>query len=207
MRIGVIAFQKLYWIAVACVPIFPLYILQTYNSRSACSDSGICFHFGYLLHTEGTVIVLFAAVFLWPLCVWRLGGKHIWPHIKATLRALFAGRPINADPSSATLPERLRATTGSNFRSVIRRAASVFVGLYWLVVVSIPLFQWYLFGMIVSPGECLDYRACIRFFVPLDGKCIFAVVLSVCLLWPMCIWQSMRRINGATISPPVSNGQ
>ena len=81
MRAATIAFEKLYWLAMATVPLFPSYVLHTYNSLPACSNNGICFHFGYILNREGTAIILLAAFLLWPICAWQLAGKHIWSRI------------------------------------------------------------------------------------------------------------------------------
>lgn len=83
MRAAILAFETLYWLAVAGVPLIPLYVLSTYDSAPACDDRGICFHFGYAMNANGTEAILLAMVLLWPMCAWQLVGKHIWFHFRA----------------------------------------------------------------------------------------------------------------------------
>jgi hypothetical protein len=84
ISIATTVFKKLYWLAVACIPVVPLYVLGTYDSDPVCSDSGICVHFGHMLTGVEQFAVLVTIVLLWPMCAWQLVGKYFWSHLRPT---------------------------------------------------------------------------------------------------------------------------
>jgi hypothetical protein len=84
-RFATIALVKVYWLAVACIPVVPLYILGTYDSDAVCTDSGICVHFGHMLTRVEEYAVLATIVLLWPLCAWQLVGTHFFSHCRSNL--------------------------------------------------------------------------------------------------------------------------
>ena len=176
MKTAAIALEKLYWIAVATVPMFPIYVLRTFNSPLTCADNETCLHihFAILFNREGEAIVLLVAFLLWPLCVWKIAGKHIWLCIKKQLK-----RYRNELWPSARQPALLSS----------RIAAIVFGTSYWLAVTCVPLFLWYLFGTLGAPLDCVDNGTCFQFFLPFNKVSLAAVFLSCCLLWPLCVWQ------------------
>lgn len=152
---------KFYWLIVAGVPLMPSYVLHEYHSALACSANGICFRYGYsILNMEGLSIVIFSAVLLWPMSIWKLveGFFHAW--FRPSLRQNRVGRIF----------------------SFLGRA-------YWLLVVAIPFLFWYLFGTFQAPFECVGNGDCINFYLPLDAVSKVAVLISCCLLWPMCLWK------------------
>jgi hypothetical protein len=166
---------KMYWFIVAIIPLIPSYVLGKYHSAQVCSDDGICFRYGhYFLNPEGWGIIFLSVALLWPICIWHLIGKHV-----------FVGR---LQPSFVT-----------KFRA---NRAAIFLGrFYWLIVAVIPLLFWYLFGTFQAPAECVGNGDCIKFYLPLDAVSKVAVLISCCLLWPMCLWKlvgkAVRRIRRA----------
>jgi hypothetical protein len=176
MKTATVAFEKLYWIAVATVPWFPIYVLGTFNPQPECVDSENCLHihFGLLLNREGKEIIFLVVFLLWPICAWNIAGKHLWPWINKHIKRYRSGLW-----SSARQP--------APFNSGI--AAIFLAKLYWLAVTCVPLFLWYLFGTLRSPSECVDNGTCFQYFLPLNDVSAVAVFLAGLLLWPMCAWQ------------------
>jgi len=72
---------KLYWLAVACIPLLLWYLFGTFRSPQECVDTGTCFTFFIPLDSKCLAAVVFSGVVLWPLCAWRLGGRHLWGRI------------------------------------------------------------------------------------------------------------------------------
>lgn len=78
MKSAGMVFEKLYWLAIAGVPFFPWYMLDALRERLACAYGTPCFEVGVAYYVEGAVAGVVTGVLLWPMCVWQLGGKHLW---------------------------------------------------------------------------------------------------------------------------------
>ena len=163
MKTTGIAIEKIFWLVVAGVPLIPEYVLRKYHSSLACSDNGICFRYGSSsLNSEGMAIVNLSISLLLPVCLWHLIGKHIFV-------------------------DRLQPSFVTKFRA---SRAAIFLGrFYWLIVAVIPLLFCYLFGTFQAPVECVGNGDCIKFYLPLDAVSKLAVMISCCLLWPICVWK------------------
>ena len=74
--LGVLA--KIYWLMVALVPFYPWYVLTKLQDRLACAWGTPCFVHGLPFQVEGSVAGIFTGVVLWPMCLWQLGGRHLW---------------------------------------------------------------------------------------------------------------------------------
>lgn len=72
-------------------------------------------------------------------------------------------------------------------------AAKIVAKTYWLIVASIPLLFWYLFGTFQAPAECVGVGDCYKFYAPLDAINLASVFMSCCLLWPMCVLRLASR--------------
>jgi hypothetical protein len=167
MKAVCIALEKILWLVVAGIPLMPPYVLYEFHSSLACSDNGICFRYGSpFLNSDGLIIVYFSIALLWPMCIWELIGKHIFFR-------------------------RLRQRRSTKLRA--SRFATLFGRLYWLMVGVIPLLFWYLFGTSYSPADCDGNGSCIEFYLPLDAVSKVAVLISCCLLWPVCV----RKLIGS----------
>lgn len=170
MKFTAFAIEKIFWLVVASIPLIPEYVLRKYHSSLACSDNGICFRYGHSsLNSEGMAIVNLSIALLFPVCLWHLIGKHI-----------FVGR--------------MQPSFVAKFRA---NRAAIFLGrFYWLIVAVIPLLFWYLFGTFHAPTECIGNGDCIKFYLPLNAVDKAAVLMSFCLLWPICLWKLVG--NGRT---------
>jgi len=174
MKMIGMAIRKMYWLVVAGIPLLPPYVHFEYHSSPACSDNGICFRYGHpFLNGDGTAIVELSMALLWPMCIWQLIGKHL---------------PV------------WRLWPGSVQHVRTNRMVILIGRLYWLMVAAIPLLFWYLFGTFQAPVECFGNGDCIEFYAPLDGASTAAVLISCCLLWPICIW----KLFGHLILPKIS---
>jgi hypothetical protein len=161
MKIAIGVASKVFWLIVACVPLVPPFVLYKFQSVLSCSENGICFRSGHpFLNGEGTAIVYLAMIVLWPMCAWQLIGKHVF---RGRWRTEFDDR-IN--------------------RSRVAKSAGK---AYWLIVASIPLLYWYLFGTFQAPAGCAENGDCFKFYAPLDSVNLAAVLIAGCLLWPMCV--------------------
>ena len=170
MKFTAFAIEKIFWLVAASIPVIPPYVLYEFHSVLSCAENGICFRNGYpFLNSEGYAIVYLAVILVWPMCAWQLIGKHI-----------FVGR--------------LQPRCVAKFR--VNRAAIFFGKLYWLIVAAIPLLFWYLFGTFHAPTECIGNGDCIKFYLPLNAVDKAAVLMSFCLLWPICLWKLVG--NGRT---------
>jgi hypothetical protein len=157
------ALRKMYWLIVVGIPLLPPYVLFKYHSSLACSENGICFRYGHpFLNGDGLAIVDLSMALLWPICIWQLIGKHL---------------PLR----------RLRSGFVMKFHT--RRVAIWIAKLFWLMVAAIPLLFWYLFGTFQAPVECVGNGDCFEFYAPLDGTSKAAVLITCCLLWPLCLWK------------------
>lgn len=163
MKTARFALEKTFWLVVAGIPLMPPYVLYEFHSALACSDTGICFRYGNpFLNREGEIIVYFSIALLWPMCMWKLIGMHIFSRF-------------------------FQPRFSTKFRA---NRVSVFSGrLYWLMVAALPLLLWYLFGTAYSPFDCADNGSCVDFYLPLDAVSKVAVLISCCLFWPMCLWK------------------
>lgn len=169
-KIATIIFEKIYWLILAGIPFLPEYVLLRYRSALACNADGICFRYGYpSLNGEGLAIVNMSIALLFPLCAWQLLGKHVLAGLLRIGRVeIFQGN----------------------------RIATLLGKLYWLVVATIPLLFWYLFGTIGALFECVETSGCMEFYWPLDVPGRVAVLISCGLLWPVCFWKLFG--NGRT---------
>jgi hypothetical protein len=113
------------------------------------------------LSVEGFAIVNMSIALLFPLCAWHLLGKHV-------------------------LAVLLRADRFESFQK--NRIVTLFGKIYWLMVATIPFLFWYLFGTITALFEGVEPSGCIEFYWQLDVPSRVAVLISCCLLWPMCFW-------------------
>ena len=162
-KIARIIFEKVYWLLLAGIPFLPEYVLLKYHSALVCNVDGICFRYGHpSLNSESLAIVNMSIALLFPVCIWQLLGKHV-------------------------LAGLLRIGRIENYQT--NRIVNFFGRLYWLVVATIPLLFWYLFGTFGAPLECLWTGSCIEFYLPLDVPSSVAVLISFGLLWPMCFWK------------------
>ena len=173
MKAARIALEKIFWLVIAGIPLMPPYVLYEFHSALACSDTGICFRYGNPYpNKEGWMIIYFSMALLWPMCLWELVGKHIFVRI-------------------------VRPRFSTKFRA---NRVAVFSGrLYWLMAGVIPLLFWYLFGTAYSPVDCDGNGSCIDFYLPLDTVSKVAVLISCCLLWPVCV---RKLVNRAGFNPP-----
>lgn len=166
-------FEKMYWLILACIPFLPEYVLLRYQSALACNTDGICFRYGYpSLNSEGLAIVNMSIALLFPVCAWQLLGKH------ALAGLLGVGR--------VEVFQR-------------NRIVDLFGKLYWLIVATIPLLFWYLFGTIEALFECVETNGCIEFYWPLNVPSRVAVLISCGFLWPMCFLKLFgNRVAGCS---------
>ena len=70
--------EKLYWLLVAAVPFFPWYRLDSLQEKLGCTFGSPCFEHGLPFQVEGAFAGLLTGLLLWPMCIWHLGGKHLW---------------------------------------------------------------------------------------------------------------------------------
>lgn len=153
--------KMLYWLVIACIPLLPICILDSYDSPQLCSDNGFCSQFGNVLNDQGVRIVFVTSCLIWPMCLWHIiFSRFSW------------------------VPQTL-ARWSSN--RLMRLGAAAILRLYLVVVACIPVLFWYLFGTFRAPLECVAIGSCMQFYLPLDGKCIAVVVVVAGLLWPMCV--------------------
>lgn len=153
--------EKIYWIMVVLIPLLPPYVYGTFPSARVCNTDGICFESGgAIINGETEAIFFLSVLLLWPLCIWRLIGKHV-----------VTWRPrVSSD--------------GSSRESVLLIVLGKF---YWLIMASIPLLFWYMFGTFLAPHDCAADRSCLQFYEPLGMESKVAVLVACCLLWPVCI--------------------
>lgn len=170
-----IILEKIYWLVISFVPLLPSYVYGTFPSAQACNMDGICFESGgAIINGETEAIFYLSVLLLWPMCIWQLLGKHI-----------VAWRP----------------QLSSDRKSMVSNALIVFGKLYWLIVVSIPLLFWYMFGTFLAPHDCAVDRSCFQFYVPLSRESKAAVLIACCILWPVCFWNlagSKARLKRAS---------
>ncbi len=73
--------SKTYWVLVAGVPFYPAYELYSLQDRLACAYGSPCFEYGLPYQVEGIAAGITTGLILWPVCIWRLGGKALWERI------------------------------------------------------------------------------------------------------------------------------
>lgn len=153
-----LATQMAYWLIIACIPLLPVLSLRAFHSEVACSANGICFRYGnFLLNFEGQMIVLLAALLLWPLCICKLFDVVV---------RRFTKLQIAADK-----PSRLRR---------------LIAAIYWSTIACVPFLFWYLLGTSLAPSECTGAGSCLDFYTPLDMPSVAVVCVSFFVLWPLC---------------------
>lgn len=156
-----VAIQMIYWLIVASIPLLPILSLRTFHSELACSMDGVCFRYGnFLLNSEGQLIVMLAALLLWPLCIRTLLGSAVRKILQLQVKKDKAGRLLEL--------------------------VAVF---YWFIVALVPLLFWYLLGTSQAPSECTGSRNCLYFYSPLDASGVAVVCVAICVLWPLCCFK------------------
>lgn len=165
MKIFRLILEKIYWIVFLSVPFFMAYVYGTFPSEKVCNADGICFEYGgAIIRGEVELIFYFSALLLLPMGIWQTIGRHV-----------FAWR-----------------SRGAGGLSVLPSMARAFGVIYWLLVASIPLLFWYVFGTFMAPHSCDVDRSCFQFYMPLSAESKAAVLVACCILWPLCA----RKIFG-----------
>jgi hypothetical protein len=67
--------SKIYWLAVASIPLLLWYLFGTFRAPRECVDNATCMQFYSPLDGVCTATVLLACILLWPLCMWRVFKK------------------------------------------------------------------------------------------------------------------------------------
>lgn len=175
MRTIPVILGKIYFLLVALIPLLPSYVYGTFPSSRICNADGICFvGGGATINGETEAIFFLVVILLWPMCVWRLIGKHLLGWLPR----------LDVD--------------GKSFSSI---AAMMLSKAYWIVVAAIPILFWYMFATFLAPLDCAAERSCFDFYRPLNLQSK-AVVFAVCLiLWPLCALKLIRPLFRASGAP------
>jgi hypothetical protein len=72
----------LYWLALAALPFLPMYLALWMMSRTHCEISTQCFADAIPVASEMGVALAILAIFLWPFCLWNLGGRWLWRRLR-----------------------------------------------------------------------------------------------------------------------------
>jgi hypothetical protein len=68
-------FGKLYWLAIATIPLVYWYLFGTIAALFECVETSGCMEFYWPLDVPSRVAVLISLGLLWPMCFWKLFGK------------------------------------------------------------------------------------------------------------------------------------
>ena len=77
-----IVVSKIYWVIVAAVPFYPWYELFALQNELACAYGTPCFEHGLPYQLRGSMAGITTGIILWPICIWKLGGSHLWNYVK-----------------------------------------------------------------------------------------------------------------------------
>ena len=172
MKAVIFIFRKLYWLAVALVPLLPAYVYAAFPEIRNCSAIGICSQTTSVhINNEAISIVYFSFALLLPLCIWKLAGESLFRRTR--------------------LLQLIQKKASAKFFSIS----------YWLMVALIPLLLWYMFGTFFAPYDCATNSNCYQFYVPLSNESKIAVFVSSLILWPLCarklsaaLWKSPSSV-------------
>ncbi len=71
----------IWWVFVATIPVWVFYEAQMLSGYN-CPALGDCYDFAALVKQNLEVFSVVAAILLWPVCIWNLGGQHIFMIVK-----------------------------------------------------------------------------------------------------------------------------
>lgn len=172
MKIFLLILEKIYWITFLSSPLLMAYAHGAFPSSNICNADGICFEYGgAIIRWQVELIFYFSVLSLLPMGIWQIIGRHVvvW---------------------------RQRGNAGG--LSALPNVARAFGVIYWLLIASIPLLFWYVFGTFMAPHSCDVDRNCFQFYMPLSAESRAAVLIACCILWPLCAWklfEAVRRIR------------
>lgn len=73
--------KSIWWVFIAVIPVWLLFQAQMLSGYS-CPVFGDCYDFAALVKQDLEVFSVVAAILLWPVCIWNLGGRHIFMIVK-----------------------------------------------------------------------------------------------------------------------------
>ncbi len=81
VRYGLIALRLTFWIALASLPIVTDLVVTEFMVTD-CSPGSDCLVQAMPLIVNIGIITIFERIFLWPICIWFLGGEWVFKKLR-----------------------------------------------------------------------------------------------------------------------------
>ena len=77
MKLIVSVIKWLWWLGLSYIPIALHTLERQFMDSIACPPAGDCYVPGSEILLDFDIFVIGLAVYLWPICIWLLGGRYV----------------------------------------------------------------------------------------------------------------------------------
>lgn len=76
----------LWWLGVSYIPIAIHNLERQFMASIGCPLSGDCYVPGSEILIDFDILVIGLALYLWPICIWFLGGRYVFGRIRSLVQ-------------------------------------------------------------------------------------------------------------------------